>query len=171
MRIRILIAALLGSALLPAAGAVPASAAAPDHELFTFSSDYVDTELCGFPIKVHSAFTNMIIDASLLTGNGTLQLHQHDVETWTANGVTLRVDDHYTIFVDSVGGVPQTAKHVGVLDDITGPGGDHVFFRTGEAVYQVVYDPSVGYYVDGPLVVRHGVRDNFDAAKVCAAFG
>ena len=167
MRIRVFIAALLGSALLPAT----AWAAAPDHELFTFSSDYVDTELCGFPITVHSDFTNMIIDTSLLTGDGTAQLHQRDVETWTAKGVTLRVNDHYTIFVESVGGVPQTAKHVGVLDDITGPGGEHVFFRTGAAVYQVVFDPDVGYYVDGPLVVRHGVRDNFDAAKVCAAFG
>ena len=168
MHIRIFIAALFAAALLPAAGA---SAAAPDHELFEFSRDYVDTELCGFPIAVHADFKNMIIDTSFLTGDGTLQLHQDDIETWTARGVTLRVDDHYTIFVDYVGGVPQTAKHVGVLDDITGPGGDHVFFRTGEAVYQVVFDPNAGYYVDGPLVVRHGVRDNFDAAKVCAAFG
>jgi hypothetical protein len=171
MRIRIFIAALLAGALLPAALTRPASAAAPDHELFTFPIAYTDTDLCGFPITVHGSFTNLIIDTSLLTGDGTLQLHQHDVETWTAKGVTLRVDDHYTIFVDSVGGVPQTAKHVGVLDDITGPDGNHLFFRTGEAVYQVVFDPNAGYYIDGPLVVRHGVRDNFDTAKICAAFG
>ena len=53
---------------------------------------------------------------------------------------------------------------------ITAPNGDHLFFRTGEAVYQVVFDPELGYYVDGPLIARHGVRDNFDAAKICAAF-
>lgn len=171
MRMRIFISAALSGALFLAVGAATAAAAAPDHELFSFSFDDVDTELCDFPIAVHGEFTNMIIDASQLTGTGTLQLHQHDVETWTAKGATLRVDDDYSIFVDIVDGVPQSAKHVGVLDDIVGPNGDHVFFRTGMAVYQVVFDPSAGFYVDGPLVVRHGVRDNFDAAKVCAAFG
>jgi hypothetical protein len=116
MRVCIFIAALIATALLSAAGTAPALAAAPDHELFTFSSDYVDTELCGFPIAVHADFKNMIIDASLLTGDGTLQLHQYDIETWTAKGVTLRALDHYTIFVEYVGGVPQTAKHVGSDD-------------------------------------------------------
>ena len=35
----------------------------------------------------------------------------------------------------------------------------------------VVLDPDTGFYVDGPLVTRHGVRDDFDAAAFCAAFG
>jgi hypothetical protein len=85
--------------------------------------------------------------------------------------VTLHVNGEYTIFVTFVDGIPQAAKHVGVLDSIMGPNGEHLFFRTGEAVYQVVYDPDLGYYVDGPLITRHGVRDNFDGAKICAAFG
>lgn len=158
--------AILAALLVAAA----ASAAQPDHETFNFSSDYTDTDLCGFPIAVHSEFTNMIIDSSLATGTGTLQLHQRDAETWTANGVTLRVSGDYTIFVTVVNGVPQMAKHVGLLDDVTAPNGEHLFFRTGEAVYQVVFDVELGYYVDGPLIARHGVRDNFDAAEICAAF-
>lgn len=152
--------------------AATASASAPDHEIFNFSDDYIDTEACGFPIAVHSDFTNMIIDSSLATGTGTLQLHQRDVEAWTANGVTLNVKGAYTIFVRIVDGVPQSAKHVGLLDFILGPKGEHLFFRTGMALYQTVEDPpGSGHYVDGPLIARHGVRDNFDATKICAAFG
>ena len=166
---RIAVAAALTAALALAVAASPAGAGAPDHETFTFTSDSVDTS-CGFPVAIHAEFTNMIIDSSL-TGTGMLQLHQSDVETWTANGVTLTVDDHYTIFVDFVDGVPQTSKHVGVLDDIRGPNGERLFFRTGQAVYQVVFDPASGFYVDGALLTRHGVRDNFDGDKICAAFG
>jgi hypothetical protein len=114
----------------------------------------------------------MVIDGSQLTGSGTLQLHQSDVETATAgNGVTLTTNDHNETFVSFVDGIPQTATHVGVLDNIRGPNGDELFFRTGQAVYQVVFDPSIGFYVDGALLVRHGVRDNYDGAKICAAFG
>lgn len=164
------VAAALTAAFALTVSSAPAGATAPDHETFNFSFDYTDTQ-CGFPIVVHGEFTNMIIDSSLATGTGTLQLHQRDVETWTANGVTLHVNGEYTIFVTFVDGIPQTAKHVGVLDSIMGPNGEHLFFRTGEAVYQVVYDPDLGYYVDGPLITRHGVRDNFDGAKICAAFG
>jgi hypothetical protein len=171
MRTLVTIAAGLAAAVSLAFWAAPGLAAAPDHETFQFSFDYVDRDLCGFPIAVHSDFTNMIIDSSLATGTGTLQLHQRDVETWTANGVTLHVNGEYTIFVTIVNGVPQTAKHVGVLDFILGPSGDHLFFRTGQAVYQVVFDPDSGFYRDGPLITRHGVRDNFDAVKICAAFG
>jgi hypothetical protein len=43
--------------------------------------------------------------------------------------------------------------------------------RLPRAVPQVVFDPDLGYYVDGPLITRHGVRNNFDAAKICAALG
>jgi hypothetical protein len=165
------VAAVLIAAFALSVSSAPAEAAAPDHETFNFSFDYTDTDTCGFPVAVHGEFTNMIIDSSLATGTGTLQLHQRDVETWTANGVTLHVNGAYTIFVRIIDGVPQIAKHVGVLDFIMGPNGDHLFFRTGEAVYQVVYDPVLGFYVDGPLITRHGVRDNFDAAKICGAFG
>jgi hypothetical protein len=147
-----------------------AQAVAPDHETFEFPYSYVDTDTCGFPIAVEGFFTNMIIDSSLATGTGTTELHQSDVATLSANGVTLRVDDHYTIFVTWLDGVATSAKHVGVLDNISGPNGGHIFLRTGQAVYEVVFDPDLGFYVDGPLVTRHGLRDNFDAAEFCAAF-
>ena len=150
--------------------AARARAAQPDHELFKFPYSYVDTTECGFPIAVEGVFTNRIIDTSLATGTGTTELHQSDVATLTANNVTLRVDDHYTIFVTWIYGVATSAKHVGVLDNIIGPNGEHIFFRTGQAVYQVVLDPDTGFFVDGPLVTRHGLRDNFDATKFCAAF-
>jgi hypothetical protein len=171
MRTVIAFATALAAAVALSVTAAPASADQPDHETFISTFDGVDTQMCGFPIAVQAEFTNMIIDPTLVTGTGTLQLHQSDVETWTANGVTVRVDDHYTIFVTIVDGVPQTSKHVGVLDNIIGPNGDHLFFRTGQAVYQVVFDPASGYYVDGSLLVRHGVRDTLDQAAICAAFG
>jgi hypothetical protein len=125
--------------------AAAAGAAAPDHETLKFPYQFVDT------------------------GTGTLQLHQSNVGTLTANGTTLRQDDHYTIFVDIVDGVPVTAKHVGVLEKIFGPDGP-VHFRTGQAVFEVVFDPVLGFYVDGPLVTRHGLRHDFDPVAFCAVF-
>jgi hypothetical protein len=146
-----------------------APAAAPDHEVFSFPYSYTDTDTCGLPIAVDGVFTNMIIDDSVATGTGTLELHQSNVATLTANGVTLQENDRYTIFVDIIDGVPTTAKYVGVLDSIVAPGGP-IFLRTGQAVYQVVFDPDLGYYVDGPLVTRHGLRANFPTDAFCAAF-
>ena len=99
-----------------------------------------------------------------------LELHQSNVGTLTAKGVTLRETDHYTVFVTFANGVPVTAKHVGDLDEIIGPGGP-LFHRTGLDVYAVVFDPGSGLYVDGPRIVREGLRDNFDVAEFCAAFG
>ena len=155
-------------AMLSLAGV--AHAAAPDHDSFASPYHYVDTQECGFPIEVDGLFTNTIIDSSPATGTGLLQLHQSDVATLTANGVTLSVNDHFAIFVAIVDGVPVSAKHVGVLDNVRGPGGTPVFVRTGQAIYDVVFDPELGYYVDGPLVTRHGIRDDFDPAEFCAAF-
>jgi hypothetical protein len=148
-----------------------ANAAPPEHDTFVDHYSYVDTDTCPFPIAVEGVFTNRIVDSTVADGTGVLQLHQSDVATLTANGVTLRTNDHFTIFVTFVDGVPVSAKHVGVLDDITGPNGVHLFFRTGQAVYQVVFDPVLGYYVDGSLVTRHGIRDDFDPTEFCAAFG
>jgi hypothetical protein len=147
-----------------------ASAAAPEQETFTFPYAYVATD-CGFPVAVEGVFTNRIVDHAAQTGTGTLQLHQSDVATATANGVTLRVNSHYTIMVVLMDDVPVTAKHVGLLDSIMGPNGEHIFFRTGQAGYEVVFDPVSGFYVDGPLITRHGIRDDFDHEALCAAFG
>ena len=159
------------AALVAFAGAAGATAAAPEKDTFAFPYEYVDSDTCGFAIKVDGVFTNTIIDSSAATGTGTLEFHQSNVATMIGMGTTLRVDDHYTIFVTWVDGVAVRAKHVGVLDDIRGPNGERVFFRTGQATYKVVLDPDSGFYVDGPLVTRHGVRDDFDAAAFCAAFG
>jgi hypothetical protein len=161
------VAATLVTAIALAGGA---GASPPLRELFVFEYSFVDDDTCAFPIAVEGVFENAIIDSTIATGTGRLQLHQSDVATLTANDVTLHVNSHYTIMVEFVDGVPLTAKHVGVLDDIRGPGG-HVFQRTGQAVYQVVFDPVSGFYVDGPLVTRHGIRADFDAAAFCAAFG
>ena len=152
-----------------ALAAAKANAAAPDHEFIKYQYGFVD-ETCGFPVVGDYVFTNDIIDSSLATGTGTLQLHQSNVGTLTAKGVALREQDHYTIFVTIVNGVPVTATHVGDLDEIIGPGGP-LFHRTGFDEYLVVFDPDLGYYVDGMRIVRHGLRDNFDGAEICAAFG
>jgi hypothetical protein len=146
-----------------------ASAASPEKETFTFPYAYVATD-CGFQVAVEGVFTNRIVDHTDATGTGTLELHQSDAATLTANGVTLRANSHYTIIVTWVDGVAITAKHVGLLDSITGQNGEHLFFRTGQAVYEVVFDPMSGFYVDGPLVSRHGIRDDFDLSEFCAAF-
>ena len=125
IRALVLVAVVL--ATISSFAVAAATAAAPDRETFKFSFDYTDTDTCSFPISVHGDFTNMIIDSSLATGTGTLQLHQRDVETWMANGVTLHANGEYTIFVTIVNGIPQTAKHVGVLDFLLGPNGHHLF--------------------------------------------
>jgi hypothetical protein len=165
-KLAVLVASTVATVLLlPAA----VSAAAPDHETFAFPISFVDTATCGFPIVGEYEFRNMIIDGAVATGTGTLQLHQSNVGTLTAKGVTLRQSDHYTISVDFVDGVPRTATWTGNLEYIRGPN-DYVFHRTGQAVFEVVFDPVLGFYVDGPLVTRHGLRANFDAAPFCAAF-
>ena len=58
----------------------------------------------------------------------------------------------------------MTAKHVGQLDYIGGSQGQPVFHRTGQAVFEVVGG------LDGPLIARHGLRDDFDPVAFCAAF-
>jgi hypothetical protein len=161
--------AIVCASLAPLSVTAAASAAAPEKETFTSPYASVATD-CGFPVAVDGVFTNRIVAHNLPSGTGTLQLHQSDVATATANGVTLRVNRHYTIMVTWVDGVAVTAKHVGLLDSITAPNGEHIFFRTGQAVYEVVFDPVFGFYVDGPLITRHGIRDDFDLAEFCAAF-
>jgi hypothetical protein len=148
--------------------AAPGAATEPAREVFAYSYSFVDTSTCGFPVVGEFDFTNMIIDRTVATGTGTLALHQSNVGTLTANGVTLVEDDHYTISIEFLDGVPTTATWTGQLDSIRGQ--NFVFHRTGQAVYEVVFDPVLGFYVDGPLVTRHGLRDDFDAAAVCAAF-
>lgn len=147
-----------------------AAAAPPFRETFTQPYAYVASD-CGFPVTVAGVFTNKVTDSAGIDGNGTLRLQQSDVATATAKGVTLRVNRHYTISVTIVDGVPIEAKHTGVLDSIFGPNGEHIFFRTGQAVYEVVFDPELGFYVDGPVISRHGIRDDFVLAEFCAAFG
>ena len=66
--------------------------------------------------------------------------------------------------VEFAGGVPVTAKHVGQLDYIGGSNGQPVFHRTGQEVREVVGG------LDGPLIARHGLRDDLDPVEFCAAF-
>jgi hypothetical protein len=156
----------LSTAVVTALAAVAAAGAGPPiHDTFTEHVVDVDTETCSFPVARDVVFTNNI--ASFFNGQGNitkLHLHQSTVGTLTANGTTLRVNIRETIFVEFAGGVPVTAKHVGQLDYIGGSGGQPVFHRTGQAVFQVVGG------VDGPLIARHGLRDDFDPVAFCAAF-
>jgi hypothetical protein len=132
---------------------------------------YVDSDACGFPIAVDDVFTNDITELVDKRGVTTqLQLHQSEVVTYVAKGVTLRENDRYTIIVDFVDGIPVTAKHVGDLDEIIGPGGP-IFHRTGLDEFAVVFDPAGGFYRDGPRIERHGLRDDFEIDEFCAAFG
>jgi hypothetical protein len=172
------VAALLSAGAAVAISAAPAGATYRPcgdqpvrHCTFTERTQFVDTDTCGFPVVGDFVFTNDITDLVDKDGVETqLQLHQSNVGTYTAKGVTLRENDRYTIIVDFVDGIPVTAKHVGGLDEIIGPGGT-IFHRTGFDEYAVVFDPDRGFYVDGPRILRHGLRDNFDPVEFCAAFG
>jgi hypothetical protein len=148
----------------------PAAADPPAHDAFSVHIVDVDSETCSFPVERDFVFTNKVTEFS--DGDGAmrkLQLQQTTKGTLTANGTTLRLHIRETIMVEFEGGIPVTAKHVGLLDYIGGRGGA-VFHRTGQAVFAVVFDPELGFYVDGPLLARHGLRDDFDAAAFCAAF-
>jgi hypothetical protein len=168
MRVATLIAATVA---VFAAAASPAAAVPPVHDTFSFVNSYVDTATCGFPVAIETVFTNDITSFSDADGAPTsLQLHQSEVGTWTAKGVALKVNVRETFLVEFDGGIPVISKHVGLLNSVVGPNGP-VFLRTGQRVFEVVFDPASGFYVDGPLIAAHGVRASFDAAAVCAAFG
>jgi hypothetical protein len=150
--------ALLGFA--GTAGAVP-----PIHDSFSVHLTDVDTETCSFPVVRDWDFTNA--ETAFFDADGDVtkvQLHQASVGTLTGNGVTLRLNIREKIMLEFAGGVPVTAKHVGQLDYIGGSHGQPVFHRTGQAVFEVV-----GGF-DGPLIARHGLRDDFDPVEFCAAF-
>ena len=150
-------------ALLALAG--PAAAVPPIHDSFTVHLTDLDTQTCSFPVVRDWNFTNADTAFFDVDGNVTkVQLHQSSVGTLTGNGVTLRLNIRETIMLEFAGGVPVTAKHVGQLDYIGGSQGQPVFHRTGQAVFEVVGG------LDGPLIARHGLRDDFDPVAFCAAF-
>lgn len=168
MRVAALLAAISG---VFAVTASTAAAVPPVHDTFSFVNSFTDNATCGFPVGVNTVFTNDITDFTDAEGTPTaLQLHQSEVGTWSAKGVTLKVNTRETILVAFENGIPVVARHVGLLNSIVGPNGP-LFLRTGQRAFEVVFDPSIGFYVDGPLIAAHGVRANFDAATVCAAFG
>jgi hypothetical protein len=150
--------------------AASAGATAPIHDSFTFHDRFVDDDTCSFPIAGDVVFTNDITEFSDASGSPTmLQLHQSSAGTLIANGITLRLNIRETIVVEFLDGIPMRAKHVGLLNSIVGPGGP-VFLRTGQALFEVVLDPASGFYVDGIMIARHGLRDVFDPVSFCAAF-
>jgi hypothetical protein len=156
------LAAAVLTALVLASGA---GAAPPVHDSFTFHDQFVDTDTCSFPVAGDTVFTNDITEWLDYQGvTQTLHLNQSTVGTFTAKGTTLRLNIRETIIVEFVDGAAVTAKHVGLLNSIVGPGGP-VFLRTGQALFEVV-----GGF-DGPLIARHGLRDVFDPVEFCAAFG
>jgi hypothetical protein len=145
--------------------ATPVHATPPIHETSSAQLTDVDTQTCSFAVVRDWVATNDVTAFFDAEGNVTqVQLHQSSVGTLTGNGVTLRLNIHETIMLEFEGGVPVTARHVGQLDYIGGSGGQPVFHRTGQAVFEVVGG------IDGPLIARHGLRDDFDPVAFCAAF-
>jgi hypothetical protein len=154
--------------LVAAVAPAPAAAVPPFHDTFTVHIVDVDTTTCSFPVTSEFDFTNRTTDQVDQEGMPKqLLLHQSTVGTSSANGNTLRFSIRETIMVDFENGIPVTAKHVGNLDS-TGAG-NALFHRSGQATFQVVFDPNSGFYVDGPLTARHGLRDDFDPVAYCAA--
>jgi hypothetical protein len=168
MRTLLVVACAVAASLAVCASA--AVAATPLHDSFTFQDQFVDADTCGFPIVGDMVFTNDITEFSDAAGKPTmLQLHQSTAGTLVAKGTTRRVNIRETIVVEFLDGIPVRSKHVGLLNSIVGPGGP-VFLRTGQALFEVVLDPASGFYVDGPTIARHGLRDVFDPVPFCAAF-
>jgi hypothetical protein len=164
-RILNLACGLAAVAALAALTASPAAAGPPIHQRFSVHLTDVDTETCSFPVVRDWVFTNA--ETAFFDAEGEItkvQLHQSSVGTLTGNGVTLRLNIRETTFLEFAGGVPVTAKHVGQLDYIGGSRGQPVFHRTGQAVFEVVGG------LDGPLIARHGLRDDFDPVAFCASF-
>ena len=160
-----LLSSIAAGISLAIVAASPAAATPPFHDVFSVHLTDVDTQTCGFPVVRDWDFTNAETDFFDADGNVTeVQLHQFSVGTLTGNGVSLRLNIRETIMLEFAGGVPVTAKHVGQLDYIGGPGGQPVFHRTGQAAYEVVGG------LDGALIARHGLRDDFDPVAFCAAF-
>lgn len=160
---------LLFIVLVAGVGPQGAAAVPPFHDTFTDHVVDVDVDTCTFPVTRDFDFTNRISD--YVEQNGLpkkLQLHQSTVGTISANGNTVRLDIRETIMVEFENGIPVSAKHVGKLDFIGG-GGQAVFHRSGQAVFEVVFDPNSGFFVDGPLTARHGLRADFDPVALCAA--
>ena len=160
-----LLSLIAASVSLATVVASPAGATPPFHDTFSVHLTDVDTQTCSFPVVRDWVFTNTETDFVDAQGSVTkVQLHQSSVGTLTGNGVTLRLNIRETIMLEFAGAVPVTAKHVGQLDYIGGSGGQPVFHRTGQAIFEVV-----GGF-DGPLIARHGLRDDFDPVAFCAAF-
>ena len=125
----------------------------------------VDTQTCNFPIVRDWVLTTH--DTAFFDADGViekLQLHQSNLGTLTGNGVTLRMNIRETTMIDFAGGIPVTAKHVGQLDYIGGSHGQPVFHRTGQELR------AVDGGLDGPLIARHGLRDDLDPVEFCGAF-
>jgi len=155
--------AIFGIVVSALALASTSAAEPPVHESFNFHDQFVDTDTCAFPIAGDTTFTN---DNTAFFKQGVitaLHLNQSTSGTLRANGVTLKLQIRETIIVEFENGVAVTAKHVGLLNSIVGPGGP-IFHRTGQALFEVVGG------LDGPLIARHGLRDVFDPIELCAAF-
>lgn len=162
----------MGKLVIAAIGAIaalalvaPVGATPPIHDRFSVHLSDIDTQTCNFPVVRDWVFTSnetaFFDDQGTITG---LHLHQSSVGTLTAQGISLRLNIRETIIVEFAAGVPVTAKHVGQLDYIGGSGGQPVFHRTGQELFEVVGG------LDGPLIARHGLRDDFDPLVFCAAF-
>ena len=158
----------LVAAVVAAAAPTSASAVPPFHDTFTDHVLDVDVSTCSFPVIREFDFTNRINDQVDQEGMPKqLLLHQSTVGTISANGSTLRFSIRETIMVDFENGIPVSAKHVGNLDSIGA--GNALFHRSGQATFDVVFDPNLGFFVDGPLTARHGLRDDFDPVAFCQA--
>ena len=112
-----LLSFIAGAVALAAVAATSAGATPPVHDRSSVHLTDVDTQTCGFPVVRDWVASNDVTAFFDADGNITrLELHQSNVGTLTALGVSLRLNIRETIMVEFVGGVPVTAKHVGQLD-------------------------------------------------------
>jgi hypothetical protein len=153
---RILPLLLLASAALAFLQVTAAYATAPVQFRFTNTITFTDTTTCGFPIALNLqviAVGRAFVDAQ---GNPqSMTTEQSVVGTDSANGITLRENDHFVDFTNSVG----SDKEVGLPIHIQGGG---VVIR--DAGY-ILFNP------DGSVAFIHGPHPFLegDTAAYCAA--
>jgi hypothetical protein len=156
--LRIILATIAAGALAVTALAAPtaAHASTPVQFKFTETISFTDTITCGFPIALNFQFN--AVGRVFLDAQGNFQsmtIEQSVVGTDSANGITLRENDHFVDFLNSIG----TDKEVGLPIHIQGGG---VVIR--DAGY-ILFNPDGSVaYIHGPHPFLEG-----DTAAYCAA--
>jgi hypothetical protein len=138
-----------------------AVAAAPTTTALNVASDVVITDLCAFPVAVHSDLIGRETDFTDSAGNLVMIVgHGVFTDTFSANGVTLHGDPYHAnarATLDSSGNFISLTGQ-GVTERVPLPGGS-VFFSAGRVDFlartgDVIFVPDTGRSGDVAALCR-----------------